>query len=68
MARTNIDIDDALVHGVMVRYRIQTKREAVDYALRHLIGQPLTPDQAADLLGAIPDFAVPADQPSRAAR
>jgi Arc/MetJ family transcription regulator len=36
MACANIDIDDTLVHRVMVRYRLKTKREAVEYALRHL--------------------------------
>jgi Arc/MetJ family transcription regulator len=34
MARTNIDIDDDLVHRVMVRYDLKTMRESVDYALR----------------------------------
>jgi Arc/MetJ family transcription regulator len=60
MARTNIDIDDQLVQRVMMRYQLSTKREAVDYALRHLVGEPMTRDQAADMLGAIADFSVPA--------
>ncbi|MBM3690250.1 MAG: type II toxin-antitoxin system VapB family antitoxin, partial [Actinobacteria bacterium] len=30
VGRTNIDIDDELVHRVMVRYHLSTKREAVD--------------------------------------
>lgn len=37
MSRTNIDIDDALVAKVMKAYRLRTKREAVDLALRKLI-------------------------------
>lgn len=37
MARTNIDIDDELVMRVMRAYRLKTKREAVDFALRRLI-------------------------------
>ena len=61
MGRTNIDIDDDLVHRVMVRYDLKTKREAVDYALRHLAGQPLTTDEALALGGSMPDFATPAD-------
>jgi hypothetical protein len=60
MARTNIDIDDQLVQRVMMRYQLSTKREAVDYALRHLVGEPMTRDQAADMLGAITDFSIPA--------
>ncbi|MGL4175843.1 MAG: type II toxin-antitoxin system VapB family antitoxin, partial [Dermatophilaceae bacterium] len=38
MARTNIDIDDGLVGEVMRRYDLATKREAVDFALRRLVG------------------------------
>jgi Arc/MetJ family transcription regulator len=61
VARTNIDLDEELVQRVMVRYKLSTKREAVDYALRHLAGEPLTRGQAADLLESIPDFSVPED-------
>lgn len=42
MARTNIDIDDDLVREVMRRYDLATKKEAVDLALRRLVGVPLT--------------------------
>lgn len=42
MARTNIDIDDALVAQVMTRYRLESKRSAVDFALRSLISEPMT--------------------------
>ena len=38
MGRTNIDIDDALVAEVMRRFGVATKREAVDLALRRLVG------------------------------
>jgi Arc/MetJ family transcription regulator len=34
MTRTNIDIDDELIADVMATYRVTTKREAVDLALR----------------------------------
>ncbi len=37
MSRTNIDIDDELIRRVMKIYRLRTKREAVDLALRKLI-------------------------------
>lgn len=63
MARTNIDIDDALVEVVMVRYHLKTKREAVDYALRHLAGQPMTKEEALAMFGSMPDFEVPEDRP-----
>lgn len=40
MGRTNIDIDDRLIAAVMLRYGLRTKREAVDLALRRLVGEP----------------------------
>ena len=61
MARTNIDLDEELVQRVMARYQLSTKREAVDYALRHLAGEPLTRVQAAEMFGSIPDFSVPTE-------
>jgi len=42
MARTNIDIDDELVTEAMRRFRLKTKREAVDLALRRLVGTSAT--------------------------
>jgi Arc/MetJ family transcription regulator len=38
VSRTNIDIDDDLVARVMKLYGLRTKREAVDLALRRLVG------------------------------
>ena len=34
MSRTNIEIDDELIAEIMSTYRLSTKREAVDFALR----------------------------------
>jgi|GEM_PF-481840 len=51
MARTNIDLDDALVGEAMRRYQLKTKREAVDYALRRLVGTPLTKEFLLSLEG-----------------
>lgn len=51
MARTNIDIDDDLVREVMRRYDISTKKEAVDLALRRLVGVPLTKEFLLGLKG-----------------
>lgn len=61
MSRTNIDIDDELIHRVMVRYHLTTKREAVDYALRSLVGNPMTKDEILAMAGSMPDFTVPPD-------
>lgn len=52
MGRTNIDIDDELIERVMRRLGVHTKREAVDLALRHLAGQPMTIDEALQMRGA----------------
>lgn len=41
MTRTNIEIDDALIDRAMRVYRLRSKREAVDLALRRLVGEPM---------------------------
>lgn len=50
--RTNIEIDDDTVRTVMERFSIRTKTEAVDLALRHLAGQPMTRQEALAMQGA----------------
>ena len=52
MARTNIDIDDDSCREVMTRFRLSTKREAVNLALRRLAGEPLSVDDARALRGS----------------
>lgn len=59
--RTNIEIDDTYVQAIMARYGLRTKTEAVDLALRHLAGQPMTRDQALAMRGARAIGKVPAD-------
>ncbi len=39
--RTNIEIDEVLVERAMRLYRLRSKREAVDLALRRLVGEPM---------------------------
>lgn len=51
MARTNIDIDEALVTEVMRRFRLKTKREAVDFALRRAAGSTATSEGLLSLEG-----------------
>jgi Arc/MetJ family transcription regulator len=46
MARTNIEIDDVLINRAMRLYRLRSKREAVDLALRRLVGEPMSRDEA----------------------
>lgn len=50
--RTNIEIEDSYVRAVMTRYGVTTKTEAVDLALRHLAGQPMSRDEALAMRGA----------------
>jgi Arc/MetJ family transcription regulator len=59
--RTNIEIEDDYVAAIMDRYRLRTKTEAVDLALRHLAGQPMTREEALAMRGAHAMGKVPAD-------
>lgn len=52
MGRTNIEIDDELVTKVMRRYGLTSKRAAVDLALRRLVAEPLSRDEALALEGS----------------
>ncbi|MGH4006758.1 MAG: type II toxin-antitoxin system VapB family antitoxin [Pseudonocardiaceae bacterium] len=51
MSRTNIDIDDELIGEAMRRYGLKTKKDAVDLALRRLVGPRLSPEFLASLEG-----------------
>jgi Arc/MetJ family transcription regulator len=50
--RTNIEIEDTYLQAVMDRYGVRTKTEAVDLALRHLAGQPMSREDALAMRGA----------------
>lgn len=51
MGRTNIDIDDDLIERAMRLHRLRTKRETVDLALRRLVGEPLSLEEARAMEG-----------------
>jgi Arc/MetJ family transcription regulator len=51
MSRTNVDLDDALVERVMRRYRVATKRAAIDLALRRLDLEPMSRKEALEMQG-----------------
>ncbi len=59
--RTNIEIEDDLVQLIMDRYGVRTKTEAVDLALRHLAGQPMTRAEALAMRGARAIGDIPSD-------
>ena len=52
MSRTNIDLDDDACRAVMDRYRLATKRDAVNFALRTVAAEPLSLDEARRLRGS----------------
>ena len=52
MGRTNIEIDDELIERVMRRYRLPSKRAAVELALRRLAGEPMSRDEALAMEGS----------------
>jgi Arc/MetJ family transcription regulator len=52
MTRTNIEIDDRLVGRAMRLYRLRSKREAVDLALRRLVGEPMGREEALEMEGS----------------
>ena len=51
MGRTNIEIDDDLVSEAMRRYGLRSKRAAVDLALRRLVGEAMSRDEALAMEG-----------------
>ena len=48
MSRTNVDIDDEACERVMRMYQLETKRDAINLALRKLAVEPMT---TAEILG-----------------
>lgn len=63
--RTNIEIEDDYIRVIMDRYGIHTKTEAVELALRHLAGQPMTREEALAMRGARAIGKIPADTAPR---
>jgi Arc/MetJ family transcription regulator len=65
--RTNIEIEDTYVQAIMARYGVRTKTAAVDLALRHLAGQPMTREEALAMQGVRAIDDLPVDVPPHAA-
>jgi Arc/MetJ family transcription regulator len=66
-SRTNIEIEDRYIEAIMARFGVHTKTEAVDIALRHLAGQPMTREEALSMRGSHSINEVPADSGPEAA-
>ncbi|WP_226344679.1 type II toxin-antitoxin system VapB family antitoxin [Agilicoccus flavus] len=60
--RTNIEIENDYVDVITERFGVRTKTEAVDLALRHLAGDPMTREEALAMRGANAIDAVPVDR------
>jgi Arc/MetJ family transcription regulator len=65
--RTNIELEDTYVRAIMDRFGVHTKTEAVDLALRHLAGDPMTREQVLAMRGAHAVDEVPGDKAPRGA-
>ena len=65
--RTNIEIEETYLRIIMDRYSLRTMTEAVELALRHLAGQPMSREEALAMRGAHAIDEPPADTPPRGA-
>ena len=65
--RTNIEIEETYLRIVMDRYGLRTMTEAVELALRHLAGQPMSREEALAMRGAHAIGEPPADPAPRGA-
>lgn len=62
--RTNIEIENDYIATIMARFGVRTKTEAVDLALRHLAGDPMSLDEALAMRGAHAIGDLPGDSAS----
>jgi Arc/MetJ family transcription regulator len=51
MSRTNVDIDDEACERVMRMYQLETKRDAINLALRKLAVVPMTIEEQLAMQG-----------------
>ncbi|HWN00169.1 MAG TPA: type II toxin-antitoxin system VapB family antitoxin [Streptosporangiaceae bacterium] len=65
--RTNIEIEETYLQIVMDRYSLRTMTEAVELALRHLAGQPMSREEALAMRGVHAIDEPPADEPPQGA-
>lgn len=52
MARTNLELDEELVTEAMRRYGLPSRRAAVEFALRRLVGDTMTKEAALAMEGS----------------
>jgi Arc/MetJ family transcription regulator len=59
--RTDLEIEDTDIEAIRDHFGVHTKTEAVDLALRHLAGQPMTREEALAMRGARAIGEIPVD-------
>jgi Arc/MetJ family transcription regulator len=52
MTRTNLELDEELVTEAMERYGLPSRRAAVDFALRRLLGESMSREEALEMRGS----------------
>ena len=60
--RTNIEIENDYVDVIIKRFGVRTKTDAIDLALRHLAGDPMSREEALAMRGTHAIDALPAEQ------
>ncbi|MDQ3477330.1 MAG: type II toxin-antitoxin system VapB family antitoxin [Actinomycetota bacterium] len=66
-SRANIEIEVDYVQTIMTRYGLRTETDAVELALRHLAGQPMSRAKALEMHGETAIDEPPADHAPRGA-
>jgi Bacterial antitoxin of type II TA system, VapB len=56
VSRTNVDIDDEACAKVMRIYALETKRDAINFALRRVAARAMTKADVLAMRGSMPDF------------
>jgi Arc/MetJ family transcription regulator len=62
MSRTNVDIDDEACERVMRMYALETKRDAINFALRKVASRAMTREQVLAMRGSMPDIEAVVDE------
>jgi Arc/MetJ family transcription regulator len=56
MSRTNVDIDDEACEKVMRMFALETKRDAINFALRKVAARAMSKAEVLAMRGSMPDI------------
>jgi Bacterial antitoxin of type II TA system, VapB len=56
MSRTNVDIDDEACEKVMRMFALETKRDAINLALRKVAARAMSKAEVLAMRGSMPDI------------